>query len=202
MLAFCPGLGYAQSETVQSDLNDTVYLQSAFSDLSKGNALGQQPKTVYGSPGYNRMMGDFESYQDSMNMVLDAQADTTRQRAEFKQLLDTANRAAKANDAGEQNHLFGNYLYDSRSFLIRYPGYPGSTHLWVLRAVAALKLNKPATGFEAGQVLSALPPTDRNDPHIQKILAVLDSVGWLGKGKATQAKPNPKPPTAVTPAKP
>ncbi len=204
------GCAYAQSDATkldatQSDLspnvNNTIYLQNAHASLSEGNTLGQNPKTVYGTPAYNQMIGDFQSYKDSMSMVIDGEADTFRQRAEFNKLLDVADQAVKARDGGEQVHLFGNYLYDSRNFIIRYPGYPGDTHLWVLRAVAALRLNKPVTGYEAGRVLFALPKEERADPHVERILDVLDKQGWLARDKIAGGRADPATPVADRPAK-
>ena len=216
MLALCPGLAFAQSDTVRSGtassgtaqsetdmgLNDTVYLQNAQSSLSEGNALGKLSTTTYGSPGYNQMIGDFEAYKDNMSAVVDAQADTKRVAHDFAHLLNEAGQAAKEKDVGEQNHLFGNYLYESRNFLILHPGYPEANRIWILRAVAALKLNKPATGAEAGRVIAALPPQDRDDPHIKNLLAVLDKQGWLPTSKTSAAKANPSPQPTGTPAKP
>ncbi len=91
----------------------------------------------------------------------------------------------------ERRHYFGNYLVDSRNFLRNYPDAP--PRLWVLRAIAAVQLNKEATGKEAGHmILTALPEKDRSDPHIQTLLVILARhglaraqsrrQGWRGAG--------------------
>ncbi len=189
----CPGCTSPQSGSAKSDsnlgLNSTIYLQNAHANLSEGNTLGQNPKTVVGTPAFNQMIGDFESYRENMTMVVQDEADTRRERDEFSTLIDVAEQAVKAKDSDEQIHLFGNYLYDSRNFLIRYPDYPGDKHLWVLRGVAALRLNKPVVGYEAGRVLFALPAEERADPHVAKILDALDKQGWLARDKLAADKP-------------
>jgi hypothetical protein len=188
-----PQTGATQPD-LSTGLNNSVYLQNAHASLSEGNTLGQQSTTVVGTSAYNTMIGDFQSYQNSMNMIVNAEADTTRPKVEFVQLMDVATQAAKAKDADEQVHLFGNYLFDSRNFLIKYPDFPGNTQVWVMRAVAALRLNKPVVGYEAGRMLLALP-ADRTDSHIEKVLDVLEKQGWLARDKIPGAKPRP----AVTP---
>jgi hypothetical protein len=57
-----------------------------------------------------------------------------------------------------------------------------------LRAIAAVQLNKEATGKEAGHmILTALPEKDRSDPHIQKLLVILHGMGWLPDAKGGAA---------------
>jgi hypothetical protein len=57
-----------------------------------------------------------------------------------------------------------------------------------LRAIAAVQLNKEATGKEAGHmILTALPEKDRSDPHIQKLLVILHGKGWLPEVKVVAA---------------
>lgn len=169
-------------------LNSVVYLENAHASLSEGNSLGQQPKTVVGSSAYSTMMGDFQSYAESMTMVIQDETNARRERTDFANLIDVAEQAVRAKDGNEQVHLFGNYLHDSRSFLIQYPDYPGDKHLWVLRGVAALRLDKPVVGYEAGRVLLALPAADRADPHIVMILDALEKQGWLARAKLAADK--------------
>ena len=217
MLVLYPGLAFAAPDPVKPDDDDTVplsnlhgdsqdsqgfpqnsqaYAQNAQSNLANGNALGQQ--AMVGSPAYGQMTGAFQQYQNNMSMVVASQPDTKKFAAEYAHMLDEATQAAKEKDPAEQIHLFGNYLHDSRIFLTT---HPDATQLWVLRAVAALKLNKPATGIQAGQYLSSLPPKDRTDPHIQKLLDVLGKQGWLPKAKPAEAKANPGPPAGDKPPK-
>jgi hypothetical protein len=168
--------------------NTQLYAQNAQSNLAAGNALGQQATTTIGSAAYGQMTASFQQYQNNMTMVVASQSDTKRDAAEYAHMMDEASQAAKSKDPAEQAHLFGNYLHDSRIFLSTHPDV---TQLWVLRAVAALKLNKPATGAQAGQILSSLPPKDRDDPHIQKLLQVLGQYGWVAKAKAVSTSPSP-----------
>jgi hypothetical protein len=214
MLVLYPGLALAAPDPVKPDDDDTVplsnlhgdaqgfpqnsqaYVQNAQSNLANGNALGQQ--AMVGSPAYGQMTGAFQQYQNNMSMVIASQPDTKKFAAEYTHILDEATQAAKEKDPAEQVHLFGNYLHDSRIFLIN---HPDATQLWVMRAVAALRLNKPATGIQAGQILSALPPKDRTDPHIKRLLDVLEKQGWIPNGKAAEAKANPGPSAGGKPPK-
>ena len=109
-----------------------------------------------------------------------------------------ADQAAKSKDVDERRHLFGNYLFDSRILLRDHPEF---TRLWVLRAVAALQLDKAATGSEAGRILEALPPKDRADPHVQKLLVVLGSKGWLAPAQPVATPASAVQPGADKPAK-
>jgi len=218
ILALCQGPVFAGSDTTQPDENDVVplpnpnsdaqgapgsgqntqlYAQNAQSNLAAGNALGQQPGTTVGSAAYGQMTAAFQQYQNNMSMVVDSQSDKKRDAADYARMLDEAGQAAKAKDPAEQVHFFGNYLHDSRIFLST---HPDATQLWVLRAVAALKLNKPATGAQAGQMLMALPPPDRDDPHIQKLLSVLAQYGWVPKVRPSATTPVGAKPSPGSPA--
>jgi hypothetical protein len=177
--------------------NTQLYAQNAQTSLAAGNALGQQATTTIGSAAYGQMTASFQQYQNSMTMVVASQSDAKSDAREYAREIDEANQAAKSKDPAEQVHLFGNYLHDSRIFLTTHPDV---TQLWVLRAVAALKLNKPATGAQAGQILSSLPPKDRDDPHIQKLLQVLGQYGWLPKANAAATAPAGTNPNAGSPA--
>ena len=177
--------------------NTQLYAQNAQTNLAAGNALGQQATTTIGTAAYGQMTANFQQYQNNMTMVVASQSDTKRDAADFAHMLDEASQAAKSKDPAEQAHLFGNYLHDSRIFLSTHPDV---TQLWVLRAVAALKLNKSATGAQAGQILSALPPKDRDDPHIQKLLQVLGQYGWVANANAAATAPAGTNPNAGSPA--
>ncbi|MGD1031771.1 MAG: hypothetical protein ABSA05_11595 [Opitutaceae bacterium] len=226
VLALVPGLAFAQSDTVNtvksSDENDTVnlvnmqaYLQMAQPNLVQGNAIahpGPSDKTdpgtglpvptappAYGSAQYMQEMAAFQQYQNSMTQVIDLQNDVRRLAGQYTHMIDEAGRAAREKDPAEQRHLFENFLYDSRVFLRDH--YDPSYQLWVLRAVAALKLDKPATGIQAAQILSLMPPNQRAEPRIQKMLSVLGSHGWLPKDKPAEAQPNPASPAPDKPGK-
>lgn len=209
VLALWPGLIFAQKDTADTvkmpDDNDTVnlvnmqvYLQSAHTDLSTGNAIAAPPgggsPPAFMSPAYMQEIAAFQSYQNDMTQVIDLQQDTKNLILHYKDMLDEASRAAKSKDAAEQKHLFENYLYDSKMFLRDH--FDPSYELWVMRAIAALKLNKPATGMQAAQILSTMPEQQRVDPRIQKILVVLDKEGWGPKANPAKPAPSPAPQAA------
>ena len=184
-LALGPSLVFAQTIQNQSDINDTVYLQQANAGMAAGNAIGNPvtaaPGTqapTYGSPQYMQQMQSFQQYQDNMNVVVGAHDDVVRKQRDYQHLLEEADFAAKTKDADERRHYFGNYLVDSRNFLRDHPEAP--PRLWVLRAIAAVQLDKEATGKEAGHmILTSLPEKDREDPHVRTLLRILRSKGWL-----------------------
>jgi hypothetical protein len=211
VLALCPGSLFAQADTVHpsanqdadqsaSNINDTVFLKDAQSNLAGGNNLGQQSTTTTGSKAYGQMMSDFQQYQSDMSVMIGAQNDAEAPAREYKRLVDLARQASKERDAKEQVHLFGNYLYDSRIFLKDHPSY---TQLWIFRAIAAIKLDQTATakeaghlaatGTEAGLFLSGLPQNERDDPHVHQIIILLEKQGWIAKSKAADAKASPGP---------
>jgi len=181
-----PNLHVDSQDTQGFPENSQAYAQNAQSNMANGNALAKQ--ALVGSPAYLQMNADLQQYQNNMSMVIASQPDTKKFAAEYARMLDEATQAAKEKDPAEQIHLLGNYLHDSRIFLMN---HPDATQLWVMRAVAALKLNKPATGIQAGQILSSLPPKDRSDPHIQKLLDILEKQGWLPKSKTAEPSPGP-----------
>jgi hypothetical protein len=146
------------------------------------------------SPAYMQEIAAFQSYQNDMTQVIDLQQDTKNLILHYKDMLDEASRAAKSKDVAEQKHLFENYLYDSKMFLRDH--FDPSYELWVMRAIAALKLNKPATGMQAAQILSTMPEQQRVDPRIQKILVVLDKEGWGPKANPAKPAPSPAPQAA------
>ena len=53
-------------------------------------------------------------------------------------------------------------------------------NMWMLRAVAALELNRRAPGREAAQELERLGASQSTDAKLAKVLAQLDRKGWTG----------------------
>jgi hypothetical protein len=214
IMALFPGPAFSDSDTVNAikspDSNDTVqlvnmqaYLQMSHVNLSEGNAIGiaalQEPADAMkiGSPTWFAEMQAFQSYQNNMNQAIDLQNDVKRMAVAYAHMIDESGRAAREKDPAEQRHLFENFLFDSRVFLRDH--FDPSYQLWVLRAVAAMKLNKPATGAQAGLILSLMPSSQRAEPRIQRLLAVLDSKGWVPKDTPAEAKPASGPAAAGKP---
>jgi hypothetical protein len=193
--ALCPGFVFAQSGAMgaakASNDTDTVNLEHMQVYFQNTDAAAQ--KESAGTSAFNSELSNFQT-QNNVNTVVGLQQDMLQMQHDYKTMLDTASRAAKSTDPKEQTHLFDNYLYLSRNYLRDH--FDPSYQLWVLRAIAALKLNKPATGSQAGQILLTMPPQQRAEPRIQRILAVLDKQGWLPKDKPAGASPNLPPPAA------
>jgi hypothetical protein len=193
LLAFCPGFVFAQSgatnATKAADPNDTVdlarmqvYYQSA--DAAAGTGHG----AAVGTSAFNDEMSMFQSQNNVNNMVGSAE-DLKQMRNDYKKMMDEATMAVRSTDPKERAHLYDNYLYDSRVFLRDH--FDPSYALWVQRAIAALVLNKPATGAQAGQILLVMPAQQRAEPRVQRILAVLVKQGWLPKDAVPTPAPAP-----------
>ena len=200
LLALCPGTVFAQSGATNtakaSNDTDTVNLEHMQIYFQNTDAAAQ--KESAGTSAFNSELSNFQT-QNNVNTVVGLQQDMLQMQHDYKTMLDTASRAARSTDPKEQTHLFDNYLYLSRNYLRDH--FDPSYQLWVLRAIAALKLNRPATGIQAGQILNTMPAQQRAEPRIQRILTVLDKQGWLPKGKPAEANPNPPPPAADKPGR-
>ena len=62
--------------------------------------------------------------------------------------------------------------------------HPNDLLIWQLRAAAALSLNEPIEGYQAGQELLSAGAADSNDPNLQHLMAQLNLQGWLDHKKA------------------
>ena len=69
-------------------------------------------------------------------------------------------------------------MADSSRFLQK---HPDQMTLWEFRVAAALILNAPDAGYEAGQKLLSAGAADSSDPKLQQLLAQLKNRGWLDK---------------------
>ena len=196
LLVLCPSLLCAQSgttDTVKSpddkDLVDVanmqVYLQAAHADRS--------PPAFMSREFFQEIASSYTRGRNYLSEPIIIQnEDAKKVELIYRSIVKLADQAAQKKDPAEQRHLFENFLYESRVFLRDH--YDPSYQLWVLRAVAALKLDKPATGIQAAQILSLMPPSQRAEPRIQRMLSVLGTHGWLPKDKPADAKPNPASP--------
>jgi hypothetical protein len=163
-------------------------------DAAAGGARGRSA----GTSAFNDEISMFQS-QNNVNNVVGLNEDMKQMRLDYKKMMDTAGQAVRSADPKEQAHLFDNFLYASRNFLRDH--FDPSYQLWVFRAIAALKLNKPATGAQAGQILETMPAQQRAEPRIQRILAVLEKQGWIPVEKPAEAAPNPPQQAADKPGK-
>jgi protein involved in temperature-dependent protein secretion len=62
--------------------------------------------------------------------------------------------------------------------------YPQELNLWQVRAIAALALDKPRDGWEAGKNLKALGAMSSTDPALSDVMSELNLKGWLKMDEA------------------
>ena len=86
-------------------------------------------------------------------------------------------KADKAATPEDRAQAYGEYLKRSSDFL---KSHREQTNLWVMRAIAAVDLNRAQEGWEAGQQLKALGLMHSQDPKIRELLAEMELKGWLG----------------------
>jgi hypothetical protein len=188
-MALCPGLAFAQSsptDTVDLSKTQDFYTQNAKAAQTQGGDSA-------GTAAYEQMMDNFKT-QNNTSSVTSSTQDLRQMKVDYNAMVKDATDGMKSKDPGEQKHLFDNYLYKSRNYLRDHPD--PSYQLWIYRAVAAINLNKPATGMQAAQILSMMPAQQRSEPRVQRILAFLDKLGWMPQGSSAGAAPNQAPPAA------
>jgi hypothetical protein len=106
---------------------------------------------------------------------------TGMDKLEYNTLLELARQAQQQTDSEQQRASLGQFMGRSSAFLQK---YPEQMLLWQLRAASAISLNDAMAGYEAGQRLIAAGAADSTDPNLQRLLAQLNSRGWLDKQKA------------------
>ena len=106
---------------------------------------------------------------------------TGMDKVEYNTLLELARQAQQQTDPEQQRVSLGQFMGRSSAFLQK---HSDQMLLWQLRAASAISLNDAMAGYEAGQRLIAAGAVDSNDPALQRLLAQLNSRGWLDKQKA------------------
>jgi hypothetical protein len=102
-------------------------------------------------------------------------------KVEYNTLIELAREAQQGTGLERQRASLSQFMDKSRAFLQK---HPDQILLWQLRAASAISLNDPMAAYEAGQKLIATGAADSNDPNMQRLLAQLNSKGWLDKQKA------------------
>jgi len=97
-------------------------------------------------------------------------------KIDYSALIDLAKQAQETSDLEEQSKLLNQLMDQSKSFLAR---HPEQMLIWQLRVAAAISLNQPMAGYEAGQKLIASGAADGNDAGVQSLLGQLKNKGWL-----------------------
>ena len=106
-------------------------------------------------------------------------------RVDYDALLEIAYQAQKTSDLTQQKTLLQQFMKQSGSFLQK---HPEQTILWQLRAAAALSLNDPDEGYEAGQRLLAAGAADTEDANLLRLMAQLKNKNWLDPAGVAAAK--------------
>ena len=114
-----------------------------------------------------------------------AQPLTGMDKVDYNALIELARQAQQTTDISQQKTLLQQFMTDSAAFLQR---HPDQMLLWQLRAAAAISLNDPTQGYEAGQKLIVGGAADSNDPSLQRLLGQLKNKGWLDKKGAEEAQ--------------
>jgi mono/diheme cytochrome c family protein len=94
-------------------------------------------------------------------------------------ILEDAEKAATPEDSAK---AYQEYLQKSADFVV---AHPEQTDIWVMRAFAAVELDEPQLGWEAGKKLRALGADTSDDAKLRRIMAMLDRKGWLGENPPT-----------------
>jgi hypothetical protein len=171
--------GSKDPDTVNLDNVKDFYVQNA-----KAGTPGN-PSTV-DPDAFDSEMANFKN-QNNTGTMTQLQQDLRQMRLDYKTMVNEANQAMRSKDPNEQLHLFGTFMFESRNYLRDHPD--ASYLLWLLRAIAAVNLNKPTAGTQAGQILLMAPAQARSDPRIARILAFLENKGWLPKDASAAAAP-------------
>ncbi len=106
---------------------------------------------------------------------------TGMDKVEYNSLIELARQAQQTTDLGQQKMLLQKFMTESRPFAEQ---HQDDMLIWQLRAAAALSLNEPIEGYEAGQELLSAGAADSNDPNLQHLMAQLNLQGWLDHKKA------------------
>jgi len=200
LVALYPGLAYAQ-------VDESNYLnQAQAAEVSGINGINRANTAGEGLFSTDRIQAaqSLQTYKQDMVMIIDSkhqtksQAITAAEMAKYDHCVTLAAQASKSTVPDERGVLYVNFLNESGAFL---KDHPDATHLWVMRGATALALNKPDVGWEAGHNLLAMPAKEREEPHIQKLLTILGSKGWLGKDKPAEEKSDSGAPSPGSSAK-
>ncbi|HEY8102750.1 MAG TPA: PDZ domain-containing protein [Burkholderiaceae bacterium] len=102
-------------------------------------------------------------------------------KVDYNALIELARQAQQTTDLAQQGNLLQQFMQRSRQFLVM---HPHEMQLWQFRAAAAISLNEPMAGYEAGQRLLAAGAADSNDSAIQQLLVQLKNKEWLDRQSA------------------
>jgi TPR repeat protein/ankyrin repeat protein len=93
-------------------------------------------------------------------------------------LLRIFDGAEKAGACGEITNALREFLTQSTDFA---DTHPEQLNLWAARAIACRHLDYPGEGWLAGRRLKESGAIHSDDPKMQRVLAILKVIGWLGE---------------------
>jgi len=133
----------------------------------------------------DKLLAASNSSQPTNSVAQPAASGTSEQltgmdKVEYNSLIELGREAQQTPDLDQQKTLLHRFMDESKPFLEK---HPNDILLWQLRAVSAITLDDPITGYEAGQKLLASGIAD-NDPVTQRVLSQLNLKVWLDKQKA------------------
>jgi len=109
-----------------------------------------------------------------------AAALTGEDKLDYSALIEMVRQAQESTDLEEQTRLLQQFMEQSAGFLKQ---HPEQMEIWQLRGAAAISLQEPKAGYEAGQRLLAAGAMDNGDANVQQLLAKLKLLGWMDKEK-------------------
>jgi hypothetical protein len=137
------------------------------------------------------LFDEFLAAQSATNTVpapqptnMPAEQVTGMDKVEYNSLIELGREAQQTTDPDQQKKLLQQFMDESLTFLEK---HPRNMLLWQLRGAAAIFLNNPLAGYEAGHNLLALGAADSDDPKLQQIIAKLKIKGWLDFSAAEAA---------------
>lgn len=109
---------------------------------------------------------------------------TDEEKAAYHRLVGLTEQAKQSADPARQKVLLRQFMNESTPLVGLHPGL---LLLWQIRAAAALTLDDPLAGYEAGQNLQALGAAESNDRNLLHLLALLRDKGWDDATSVRQA---------------
>lgn len=101
---------------------------------------------------------------------------TDKSSLELDTLIYMARNASEERDPVAKTKLYEEFLERSARYVTQ---KPDQKKVWLLRAQAALDLNRPRIGWQAGRKLLALGAHLSDEPETRQIMAMLNYRGWL-----------------------
>jgi TPR repeat protein len=106
-------------------------------------------------------------------------------KVDYNALIELGREAQQATDPDQQKKSLQELMVKSGPFILK---HPHETLIWQLRAAAAIRLDAPFAGYQAGQELLAAGAAESSDPGVQNLLTQLSVKGWMDPKGAENAQ--------------